>query len=194
MEDEWPPTAGVTARVTKNSQQDRSTEMNRITMTRSGKDGLADGSKVGGRALRLSAVGALTAVVALAGLPAAATHPSSRHDKQPRIAFSRADDAIGGFALWTATPSGGDQQRLTPGAAYFPSWAPDRSHLLFDFPDENGGEQIGRMGADGSNFQQLTHLPGVSEAADYSPRAVSRSCSTGLLPKVTTSRSSPRSG
>ena len=143
--------------------------MNRITMIRSGKDGLAHRSRVGGKALRLSAVGALTAFVALAGLPAAATHTSSQHDKQARIAFSRADDAIGGFALWTATPSGGDQQRLTPGAAYFPSWAPDRSHLLFDFPDENGGEQIGRIDADGSNFQQLTDLPGVSEAADYSP-------------------------
>ena len=58
--------------------------MNRITMIRSGKDGPAHRSKVSGKALRLSAVGALTAVVALAGLPAAATHPSrydtTRHD------------------------------------------------------------------------------------------------------------------
>jgi len=72
--------------------------MNRITMIRSGKDGPAHRSKVSGKALRLSAVGALTAVVALAGLPAAATHPSrhdtTRHDKQPRIAFSRARWAV----------------------------------------------------------------------------------------------------
>ena len=121
----------------------------------------------GGRVMRLTVAAAV--VVVLAGHSPTAAHPSSLHDGQPRIAFSRVDDAIGGFALWTATPSGRDQQRLTPGAAYFPSWAPDRSHLLFDFPDENGDEQIGRIDADGSNFQQLTDLPGVSEAADYSP-------------------------
>ena len=120
--------------------------------------------------MRLRVAGAVAIAVMLAALvPTAAAHPPTRPDGQPRIAFSRVDDAIGGFALWTATPNGTDQQRLTPGAAYFPSWAPDRSHLLFDFPDDDGGEQIGRIDADGSNFQQLTDLPGVSEAADYSP-------------------------
>ena len=116
-------------------------------------------------ALRLTVV----VGVVLAGLSPAAAHPAPAREAEPRIAFSRFDEAIGGSALWTATPRGRDQQRLTPGAAYFPSWSPDRSHLLFDFPDENGDQQIGRINADGTGFQQLTDLPGVSEVADYSP-------------------------
>jgi len=109
--------------------------------------------------------------VVLAGLSPTITaaSPSPRHEGKSRIAFSRYDEAIDGFALWTSSPRGRGQLRLTPGAAYFPSWSPDRSHLLFDFPDENGGEQVGRVNADGTDFRQLTDLPGVSEAADYSP-------------------------
>jgi Tol biopolymer transport system component len=126
------------------------------------------------RVIRLT-VAAAVALVMLNGLSPAAAHPSSRHDQhprhdqQPRIAFSRLDEALGGFALWTAAADGTDQQQLTESPAYFPSWAPDRTHLLFDFPDENGDEQIGRIDADGSNFRQLTDLAGVSEVADYSP-------------------------
>jgi Tol biopolymer transport system component len=119
--------------------------------------------------MRVTAAAASAVVLVLAGLGATAAHSSSSPGGQPRIAFSRFDDAIGGFALWTATPAGRDQRRLTQGAAYFPSWAPHRARLLFDFPDENGDEQIGRIDADGSHFRQLTDLPGVSEAADYSP-------------------------
>jgi Tol biopolymer transport system component len=123
--------------------------------------------------MRLSGAGMVAVVVVLAGLAPVAAHPSSRHDRQPRIAFSRFDGAISGPALWTATPGGRDQRRLTPDPASFPSWAPDRSHLLFDFPDENGDEQVGRIDADGSNFRQLTDLSGASEAADYSPNSES---------------------
>jgi TolB protein len=109
--------------------------------------------------------------LALAGLttaPAAATHLET-HPHDSRIAFGRFDPVIGGYALWTARASGSRQRRLTPGQAYFPSWSTDRTHLLFDFPDARGNEQIARIGRNGFGFEQLTFLPGISEIADYSP-------------------------
>ncbi len=120
-----------------------------------------------------TSVGVLVGVACLAGTAAstASPNPGQQHGEQrePRIAFSRLDPTVGGYALWSTTSRGTDQRRLTPGQAYFPAWAPNRSHLLFDFPDDDGDEQIGRVDADGSHFQQLTDLPGISEAADYSP-------------------------
>jgi len=108
---------------------------------------------------------------AVLSLPAAAPAASvtSGSQAEPSIAFSRYDPSIGGSALWTARANGSRERRLTAGQAYFPAWSPDRSHLLFDFPDDQGDEQIGRIDADGSGFQQLTDLPGISECADYSP-------------------------
>ena len=119
--------------------------------------------------ISFTSLAALVSVSLLSGVAPSTASPGSRDQRDPRIAFSRVDPAIGGFALWSTTPAGTDQRRLTQGQAYFPAWSPDRSHLLFDFPDENGDEQIGRVDADGSDLRQLTDLPGVSEAADYSP-------------------------
>jgi Tol biopolymer transport system component len=121
-------------------------------------------------ALTTSVLG-LTTAWSSAGWSSTASPTTATGDdgRGPRIAFSRFDQSIGGFALWTATSDGAHQRRLTRGQAYFPAWSPDRTHLLFDFPDEDGNEQIGRINADSSGFRQLTDLPGISEAADYSP-------------------------
>ncbi|MBA2464153.1 MAG: PD40 domain-containing protein [Nocardioidaceae bacterium] len=115
---------------------------------------------------------ALTLLAAAAlNLPAPAPAAPATEGRQTEqsIAFSRYDPDIDGFALWTAKANGSRERRLTAGQAYFPAWSPDRSHLLFDFPDDSGDEQIGRIDADGSDFRQLTDLPGISEVADYSP-------------------------
>ena len=104
---------------------------------------------------------------ALVTWPATATAGDA--DPAPRIAFSRYDPRIDGFALWSARPDGSHGRRLTRGQAYFPDWSPDRARIVFDFPDEDGDEQIATVRADGTGFRQLTDLPGVSECADYSP-------------------------
>jgi dipeptidyl aminopeptidase/acylaminoacyl peptidase len=117
--------------------------------------------------------GSIAAVLALGLIPlavpasAAASSRDVRSDQQ--IAFGRFDPDIGGFALWTTSADGASERRITAGQAYFPAWSPDRSHLLFDFPDDQGDEQIARINRDGSGFKQLTDLPGGSEVADYSP-------------------------
>ncbi len=110
---------------------------------------------------------AVLALVTLLSWPAAATAGSGARDE--RIAFSRYDSRIDGFALWTARADGSRERRLTDHQAYFPAWSPDRSRIVFDFPDENGDEQIATVRPDGSGFRQLTDLPGISECADYSP-------------------------
>lgn len=133
----------------------------RIAVTANGLLALALATSVLGLTISSSSVASPTA--------ASSSAATSDGGHRPRIAFSRFDRSIEGFALWTATPDGARQRRVTPGQAYFPAWSPDRSHLLFDFPDDDGDEQIGRINADGSGFRQLTDVPGISEAADYSP-------------------------
>lgn len=109
-------------------------------------------------------------VVSAVSIPLLGAAPSQAHpSKQDRIAFSRYDPDLGGFALWTVKPNGTGERRITPGQAYFPDWSRDRSRLLFDFPDDAGDEQIGVIGADGRGFKQLTQMPGISEGAEYTP-------------------------
>lgn len=86
-----------------------------------------------------------------------------------KIVFSRFDPAIDGYALWVAQATGLGQRRVTAGPAYFPAWSPDHSRLIFDFPDASGSEQVGRINADGTRFEALTEVPGVSEAVGHSP-------------------------
>jgi len=85
------------------------------------------------------------------------------------IAFSRVDTATESAALFRARPDGSHRRRLTPGPAFFPSWSPDRTHLAFDFTDEDGNQQIGMVHRSGSHFRQLTDLVGISEVARFSP-------------------------
>ena len=71
--------------------------------------------------------------------------------------------------LWTARPDGSHKRKVIKGPAYFPAWAPNHRRLIFDFPDDKGGEQIATVRANGSHFRQLTDLPGISESPDYAP-------------------------
>jgi hypothetical protein len=98
-----------------------------------------------------------------------AASAQAQESQEDRIAFSRYDPELGGFALWSVRPDGTRERRITPGQAYFADWSPDRSRLLFDFPDDAGDEQIAAIGAGGRGFQQLTQMPGISEAAEYTP-------------------------
>ena len=85
-----------------------------------------------------------------------------------RIAFTRSrtgDDSV----LWTARSDGSHQRKVFKGPVYFPAWVPNQSRLVFDFPDDEGGEQIATIRANGSHFRQLTDLPGISESPDYAP-------------------------
>jgi len=120
-------------------------------------------------AIAIALLGLLTASPATAGPPGTSSGEDAGKQAGERIAFSRFDPAIDAFALWTARANGSGEKRLTDGQACFPAWSPDRSHLLFDFPDDQGNQHIARIDADGSHFRQLTAFPGISETAEYSP-------------------------
>lgn len=116
---------------------------------------------------------AVVALGVLTAVPAAADAGLSTADSSGAgselVAFARFDRGIGGFALWTARSDGSGQRRLTAGQATFPSWSPDRSRLLFDFPDDEGNLQIASVRRDGTGLRALTDLPGISETAEYTP-------------------------
>ena len=59
-------------------------------------------------------------------------------------------------AIWTANADGSDPRPVGDQRGWYMEWSPDRSHLLFDFVDDDGNEQIGRVNPDGSGFVQLT--------------------------------------
>ncbi|MFC9687629.1 TolB family protein [Kribbella sp. NPDC056951] len=90
-------------------------------------------------------------------------------DGGSRIAFTRTNADFEDLSLWTARPDGSGQRRIADGVGSFPDWSPDRQRLLFDYTDEDGNQQLATVRPDGSRFRQLTDVPGISEAGDYSP-------------------------
>lgn len=122
------------------------------------------------RIMSYSAVGTALALVSIGLFPAPAADGSVAVERSAqRIAFTRShtgDDSV----LWTSRPDGAHQRRVIRGPVFFPAWSPDHKKLIFDFPDDQGNEQIATVRANGSHFRQLTDLPGISESPDYSPR------------------------
>lgn len=114
----------------------------------------------------------IVCVVGAVGIVASVLSPSvasAGGAEGSRIAFTRTNADFEGLSLWTARADGGDQRRIRDGVGSFPDWSPDRQRLLFDFTDEDGNQQLATVRADGSRFRQLTDVPGISEAGDYSP-------------------------
>jgi Tol biopolymer transport system component len=105
------------------------------------------------------------ASIALLGVVPAQAHPS----QEPRIAFGRFDPGIGDLTLWTVRPDGTGERRVTKGPALVSDWSPDRSRLLYDFPDRHGNQQVAVIGAHGRWSKQLTRRPGISECAEFTP-------------------------
>lgn len=118
---------------------------------------------------------ALTALLLLAAsaAPVAATLPG----RDGRIAFMR-HDAEGQFQVWVANPDMTHQIQLTfgPSDAWFPSWSPDGTRIVFAShrtdPDPNDGVEIMdvfTMRADGSDLRQITDSVGYSGSPSWSP-------------------------
>jgi TolB protein len=108
---------------------------------------------------------ATAASIALIGTAPAQAHPG--HEQ--RIAFGRFDPGLGGHRLWTVRPDGTGERQITPGLAIAADWSPDRSRILYDFPDAAGNQQVAVIGANGRGFRQLTRTPGISECAEFTP-------------------------
>ena len=122
-------------------------------------------------ALRLGAglCGALLAISIGPGVASGGDDTAGAGEQRNFIAFTRFNPVRDTLALFRARPDGSHRQHLTHGPAFFPDWSPDRTHLVFDFPDDEGNEQIGIVRADGTGFRQLTDLPGISEVPRFSP-------------------------
>jgi len=111
-------------------------------------------------------------LVAAAGLALA---PGSAHatfgGKNGPIAFRRFDPATGAFPLLRANPDGSGVTTLTELPGFFSDWSPDGRKIAFDFFDEQGGEQIATMNADGTNLQVITAGTGmtINEVPSWSP-------------------------
>jgi Tol biopolymer transport system component len=101
-----------------------------------------------------------------------------------RIAFMRVNNTINpvnASAIYTIKPDGSDLRlvrrmpREWPGAGA-PDWSPDGSRLLFQTYCRKGncgqpaaGAQLFTIDPDGGRLRQLTHLPGNSYDAGWSP-------------------------
>lgn len=119
-----------------------------------------------------SAALAIALLAAVAG-SAAATPPG----RNGRITFMRFD-ANGQFQAWVANPDMSHQVQLTSGPtdAWFPSWSPDGSRIVFaghrDDPDPTDDVEISdvfTMRPDGSDVRKLTDSVGYSGTASWSP-------------------------
>ena len=84
------------------------------------------------------------------------------------IAFMRAG-TVGAHDIWVVRPDGSGLRRLTRSPQgrddYNPAWSPDGSTVLFerrkvDSSAPGGDEAIYAVGADASDFHQVTHCPG----------------------------------
>lgn len=93
-------------------------------------------------------------------------------DPSQRIAFGRwsaSESRDTPPVIWTADADGRNPQPAGAQRGWYIEWSPDRSHLIFDFADESGNEHIGRVGADGTGFEQLTDGTGFYADPAYSP-------------------------
>lgn len=112
------------------------------------------------------------AALGVSGLVAPSTAAGSHHTalSDRWIAFRRYDPEAETKSLWISKIDGSHGHRLFEGVFDFPSWSPDRSKVIFDFPELGGDEQIATVDvAAPHTFTQLTTLPGISEVASYSP-------------------------
>lgn len=123
---------------------------------------------------RITAAVAFVTVGAAAIVGCTATEPRADPPvPQPsvaRIAYSYAAPGAEHPALWTMNPDGSDPLPVGDQTGQFPDWSPDRTHLLFDFFDENGDVHVGRIAPGGGEFVQLTD-DAFSGEPDYSPDA-----------------------
>lgn len=97
---------------------------------------------------------------------------AARIDPQQRIAFGRwsaTGDRNVPPVMWTANADGSDPQPVGEQRGWYIEWSPDRTHMLFDFADDDGNEHIGRVNPDGSDFRQLTEGAGFFADPAYSP-------------------------
>ena len=93
-------------------------------------------------------------------------------DTADRVAFGRwgANEERNGIPLmWTANADGSDPRPVGDQRGWYMEWSPDRTHLIFDFADDNGNEQIATINPDGTDFAQLTTGAGFYADAAYSP-------------------------
>ena len=106
------------------------------------------------------------------GTGASSTPPTTPIDTTGRIAFGRwAVDEDRGLppALWTANADGSDPLPVGDQRGWYMEWSPDRTHLVFDFPDDRGNEHIATVRLDGSDYTQLTTGTGFFADPAYSP-------------------------
>lgn len=132
---------------------------------------------------RVVALVTLAAVTALVGCTAAtepvprtsdvaSPSPTAPRGDADRIAFGRWDtgaDLDRPPALWTANADGSDPRPVGNQHGWYMEWSPDRTHLVFDLPDDQGNEHIATVQPDGSDFVQLTSGTGFFGDPTYSP-------------------------
>jgi TolB protein len=114
------------------------------------------------------------AIIAVGAAPTSATFPGPNG----RIAFNAFVEKTKSLEIFTATPKGGDVQRLTRSPntlSQLPDWSPDGQRIAFFSERLKGSQpvQIQVMNADGSDVTELTRGPGFHGFPAWSPDAAS---------------------
>jgi Tol biopolymer transport system component len=114
------------------------------------------------------------AIIAVGAAPASATFPGPNG----RLTFNAFVEKTKSLEIFTATPKGGDVQRLTRSPntlSELPDWSPDGQRIAFYSEHLKGNQpvQIQVMNADGSDVTQLTTGPGFHGFPAWSPDAAS---------------------
>jgi Tol biopolymer transport system component len=122
----------------------------------------------------LSALVLAIAIIAVGAAPASATFPGPNG----RITFNAFVEKTKSLEIFTATPKGGDVQRLTRSPNTFsqlPDWSPDGQRIAFFTERLKGNQpaQIQVMNADGSDLTELTRGPGFHGFPAWSPDGAS---------------------
>lgn len=89
-----------------------------------------------------------------------------------RVAFMSFRD--GGWNIFKMNADGSGVVDLTntkdPTVNFEPTWSPDGSEVVYMRQDAVNGQDLWRVGADGSNPEDLTNSPGIQEtSAEFSP-------------------------
>ena len=72
------------------------------------------------------------------------------------IAFSRWDDAVGDFAVFTVSSDGTDEQQLLDGAHEIPRWSPDGATVSMTAVTPSGRVVPALVNADGRDYRELS--------------------------------------